>query len=293
MPSIDRKMVSIKCLQRSLLCALVIGVGTAKHAFAQSSTDSVQPTSSSKSTADAETSGEKPNVDEKHPLFLPLVVAYKAKDALKNVGDYECDFTKRELIGKKLVKTSMRLKLREDPFSVYLKFIDNNPGREVLYVKGQNNGNLLVREAGIKSIVGMLSLPPTGPDAMAESRYPVTQIGLKQMLETIISQWEAEGKFGGVTTQKRPDSKTLTGEVCTVYEAIHAKQFKEFKFHTTRLWIDDATGMAIGVQQLGFPGKKDSEPPIVEEYFYGKIESNLKMTNKDFDKNNPKYSFLK
>jgi hypothetical protein len=57
------------------------------------------------------------------------------------------------------------------------------------------------------------------------------------------------------------------------------------------LWIEDKTGLAIGVQQLGFPGKNDREPPIVEEYFYSDLKVNRKLTDADFDKNNKNYSF--
>lgn len=235
---------------------------------------------------------EKPSVDESHPLYAPLRVALQSREALKEVQDYECTFIKRELIGKKLQKTTMKMKFREEPFSVYLKFVDANAGREVLYVKGQNNNNLLVREPGFKAVLGVIPLSPTGPDAMAENRYPITTIGLKQMLNRVISQWESEARFGGTTVQKRPDSKLpISGEVCTVYETSHAKPAKEFNFHTTRLWIDDVTGLAIGCQQFGFPGKNDKDLPLVEEYFYSGLKTNVKLSNADFDKNNKNYSF--
>ena len=234
---------------------------------------------------------DKPPIDETHPLYKLLEVAYKSRKALEDVNDYKCVFTKREVVRGKMMKTTMNLKYREAPFSVYLKFVDLNAGREVIYVKGQNGDNLLVHEAGVKSFLGTFKIPPTGPDAMAENRYPVTQIGLKTMLATVIKQWETEGKFSGIKTQLRPSSKLPSGEVCTVYEALHTQQFKEFKFHTTRLFVSDETGIAIGVQQLGFPGKNDKEPPVVEEYFYSQLQANLKLTDADFDPKNPTYAF--
>ncbi|WP_010583621.1 DUF1571 domain-containing protein [Schlesneria paludicola] len=248
--------------------------------------EEVLPTAATKSD---ET--EKPPIDETHPLYKLLEVAYKSRNALDDVKDYKCVFSKREVVRGKMIKTSMNLKFREDPFSVYLKFIDLNAGREVIYVKGQNENNMLVHEAGVKSFLGTFKIVPTGPDAMAENKYPVTQIGLKNMLATVIKQWEAEGKFSGIKTQLRPTSKLPSGEVCTVYEAIHTQQFKEFKFHTTRLFVSDETGIAIGVQQLGFPGKNDKEPPVVEEYFYSQLQANLKLTDADFNPKNPGYAF--
>lgn len=244
-----------------------------------------------KTVAVKSTDEKKPAIDERHPLYKLLEVADKSRRQIENVDDYECIFTKRELVGRKEYKTTMKMKFRQKPFSVYLKYLDLNAGREVIYVEGQNSDNLLVHEAGIKSVLGTFELPPKGKDAMAENRHPVTQIGLKSLLNTVIKQWEDEGKYGGITTQMRPDSKLPSGEICTVYEAIHSQPFKEFKFHTTRLWIDDNTGLAIGVQQLGFPTKGDTEPPVIEEYFYSKLKTNLKLTDSDFDKNNPNYAF--
>ena len=273
--------VFVKQLVAGVLCLTL----STSVSLAQTRAEPVK-TISPKSTPEIQ-----PVADEAHPLYVPLQMAYRATEPLSDVHDYECVFTKRELIGKKLIKTSMKLKFRDEPFSVYLKFIDTNAGREVLYVKGQNNNNLLVREAGIKALVGVVTLSPTGPDAMAENRHPVSSIGMKEMLNMVIKQWEAEAKFGGTTTQKRPDSKLPTGEICTVYESVHEKPYKDFKFHTTRLWIDDKSGLAIGVQQLGFPGKNDKEPPMVEDYFYTDLKLNRKLTDADFDRSNKSYSF--
>ena len=277
----DLCFVSMTQLVTGLFC-LTLG---ASVSLAQTRVEPV------KTTAPKAAPEIQPAADESHPLYVPLQMAHKALEPLSDIQDYECVFTKRELIGKKLVKTSMKLKFRDEPFSVYLKFIDTNAGREVLYVKGQNNNNLLVREAGIKALVGVVTLSPTGPDAMAENRHPVSSIGMKEMLNTVIKQWEAEAKLAGTRTQKRPDSKLSTGEICTVYESVHEKPNKDFKFHTTRLWIDDKSGLAIGVQQLGFPGKNDKEPPLIEEYFYSDLKLNRKLTDSDFDKSNKSYSF--
>lgn len=234
---------------------------------------------------------EKSSVDEKHPLFPLLQISYKSLALLETVDDYECVFVKQELIGKKLIKSKMALKFRESPQSVYLKFLDANAGREVIFVQGQNNNSLLVHEAGIKSVLGTMTLAPNSPDVMAENRYPITSIGLKNMLASVIKQWESEGKFGGITTKKYEKSKSPSGDFCTVYEAVHSQPFKEFKFHTTRLWVDDATGLAIGVQQYAFPGKNDKEPQLAEEYFYLKIKTNLKFSDNEFSKSNSNYTF--
>ena len=232
-----------------------------------------------------------PPIDAEHPLYLPLQEAYKAREALKGIKDFEAEFMKRELIGRKVLKTTMNLKLRHEPFSVYLKFQDLNAGREVIYVEGRNKNNLWVHEAGIKSIVGTLSLPPTGPDAMADNRHPVTMIGLQTMLDKVIKQWEDEAKFGEVKTQKYPTAKLPSGEECVAYEALHPTPRTQFKFHITRLWIDKKSGLAVRIEQHAFPQAGDKSPPLIEEYTYSKIKTNVSLTDRDFDTKNPSYAF--
>ena len=268
-----------------VICSLFLNPSFGEAQTQQAESNLTQ-TAASKSESDT-----KPSIDEAHPLYKLLEVAYKSRDELAAIEDYKCIFSKQELLrNNKLLKTTMNLKFREKPFSVYLNFIDVNAGREVIYVKGKNDNNLLVHEAGVKAFLGTFQINPTSNDAMSENRYPVTSIGLKNMLDTVIKQWETEGKYDGITTQKRPNSKLPTGEACTVYEAIH-RQYKEFKFHTTRLFIDDSTGLAIGVQQFGFPAKNDKAPPLIEEYFYVQIKANQKLTDVDFDPKNQSYSF--
>ncbi len=237
-----------------------------------------------------------PPVDEKHPLYLPLLEAYKAREVLKGVKDYEALFTKRELIGRRLQATTMHLKLRQEPFSVYLKFQGANAGREVIFVEGrnkdkQNRDNLFVHEVGIRAIVGTLSLLPDGPQAMDGNRYPVTMIGMKSLLDKIIKQWEAEGKLGEIKAQKYPEAKLPSGEDCVAYESMHPAPRNQFPFHITRLWIDKKTGMPIRVEQLGFPQQGDKTPPVIEEYTYSKIRTNVPLADVDFSIKNPSYAF--
>ena len=233
----------------------------------------------------------KPPIDEAHPLYLPLQEAYKAREALKAVKDYEAVFVKRELIGRRLQKTTMNLKLRVEPFGFYMKFLDANAGREVIYNEGRLNNQMQIHEAGIKSLAGTVLRAPNAPDVMAENRYAANMVGLKGMLDKIIKQWEEEGKFGEIKTQKYPGSKLPTGEECIAYESLHPTQRNQFKFHITRLWIESKTGLAIRVEQLGFPQQGAKEPPVIEEYTYGSLKTNVKLTDYDFDVKNKTYKY--
>ncbi len=63
-----------------------------------------------------------------HPLLPIIQLARTSRDAVLAAKDYEAIFTKQELVGRNLFYGRMVIKLRQEPFSVYLRFIDQNKG---------------------------------------------------------------------------------------------------------------------------------------------------------------------
>lgn len=237
-------------------------------------------------------SGAGPTIDPQHPLAPALDHAYKAREALDSVKDYTAIFSKQEMIGQQLKKTSMNLKFREEPFSVYMQFGKPYEGREVIYVAGANKNMLLAHDTGVRAVLGgTVSLSPDSQQAMEDNRYPVTMIGLRKMLDRIIEQWEAEGKFGETNVKYFPNAKLGTDVACKVIESSHPQPRKQFKFQMTRLYIDKQSGLAIRVEQYGFPQKGEKSSPLVEEYTYMSVKTNVGLTNLDFDAKNSNYAF--
>ncbi len=231
-------------------------------------------------------------IDPQHPLAPALEQAYKARAALAGVKDYTAVFSKQELIGNQLKRTSMTLKFREEPFSVYMLFGKPYEGREVIYVAGANNNMLLAHDTGVRAVLGgTVPLAPDSDQAMEDNRYPVTMIGLRNMLDRIISQWEAEGKYGETSVRYFPNA-TLGKEVsCRVIESSHPQPRKQFRFQMTRLYIDKQSGIAIRAEQYGFPRNGEKTPPLVEEYTYMSVKTNVGLTSVDFDPKNASYAF--
>ncbi len=225
-----------------------------------------------------------------HPLEPALQIAREAREKVRQIGDYQAELVKKEVIGRRAVTHKMRIKIRHEPFSVYLHFLEPNAGREVLYIEGQNEGQLLAHDTGLKGLVGTVKLSPTSAMAMEDSRYPITRIGLEKLLDAVIEQWEQEMKFGETDVKFYKDAKI--GDVeCRVVESTHPQPRKQFTFKTTRLWIDKRTGLPIRVEQFGFPKTAKAKPPLVEQYTYLNIRTNAGLTDADFDKDNPRYKF--
>ncbi|WP_145201902.1 DUF1571 domain-containing protein [Thalassoglobus polymorphus] len=228
---------------------------------------------------------------KEHPLAPALKMANESLAVLNRVQDYECQFTRREFVNNKLVTQQTLFRMRHQPFSVYLKFIDPAPGREVLYVAGQNQGKLLAHEAsGLSSLVGTVSLAVNSPKVMAETRYPITQAGMKNLIQLVIAQWELESKYGEVDVKFYPNAK-IGGADCEVVEVSHPRPRKQFPYHLTRVFFEKTTRLPVRVENYGFPAAPGQKAPLLEEYTYTSIKVNNGFKDIDFDRNNPKYSF--
>lgn len=225
-----------------------------------------------------------------HPLAPALRHAQTCVANTAKLSGYECRFIKKEVVGRQTISQTIRMKVRHDPFSVYMNFEEPHAGREVIFVEGRNNNNLLVHEAGFASLIGTLELAPTSSQAMAENRYPITKAGIQKMMEAVIEQWEIETKYGESEVKYFEDAKI--GDVtCRVIESTHPQPRKQFKFHITRVWIDDALGLPVRVQQFGFPAKSGAKPPVIEDYTYSDIKAEVRLTDRDFDTKNPSYNY--
>lgn len=224
-----------------------------------------------------------------HKLMPAIKIANSCRSSLAKVRDYEATFSKRELVGNSMVAHTMDIRLREEPFSVYMRFRQPHEGREVIYFSGRNGGKILAHESGVKSIVGTVALLPTSSRAMDESRYPITMVGISKMLDQIVSQWESELKYDEVDVKYYPNAKI--GDVeCKVIQTSHPERRSHFKFHMTRLYLDRSNNMPIRVEQYAFPNG-NSKPALVEEYTYTNIKPNVGLTDADFDTKNSKYNY--
>ena len=228
---------------------------------------------------------------KEHPLTPAIKIAKQSLAAVSQIQDYQCEFSRRELVKNKLVSQRTSLRLKHSPFSVYMKFIEPAPGREVLYVAGKNQGKLLAHEAsGLSTLLGTVSLSVNSPTVMAETRHPITEAGMKRLIELVISQWELESKFGEIDVKFYPNAKMGTS-TCEVLEASHPRPRKQFKYQLTRVFIDKQTRLPVRVENYGFPPAPGQKPVLIEEYTYTNIKVNNGFRDSDFDQRNPKYSF--
>ena len=226
-----------------------------------------------------------------HPLTPAIALAKTALAKADALADYEGTLTKRELIGNTLTTQMMQIRVREQPFAVYLKYAAPNEGREVLFDASQDPAKLLAHEgAGPKSLLGTLALPLNDPQVTAESRHPVSDLGLRRMVQLVIAQWELESKYGEVDVKYYPNAKMGRIE-CETLEVTHPRPRRQFRYHQSRLFIEKTTGLPLRVQNYGFPQQAGVEPPLVEDYAYTGLKTDIGLKPLDFSRTNPAYRF--
>ena len=227
---------------------------------------------------------------KQHPLKPALRVVEKCLKRIEEIRGYEVIFTKKELVGDRMVSQKMRMKFRREPFSVYFCFLGDLAGREVIYVQNSNDGQIVAHETGIASLAGTLRLDPTDSLAMSENRHPITEAGIENFLLALRKQWTEESKYGETDVKYYREAK-LGKMTCSVIEVSHPRPRRQFAFHRTRLWIDGKTGIAVRLQQFGFPVRSKEKPPLVEDYKYTDLRTDVRLSDRDFDENNPKYNY--
>jgi len=236
-----------------------------------------------------------------HPLDPALEFAQQKLTHLRTtIHDYQAVMIKQERVdGVLLPAEYMSLKVRNDreingtkqPFSVYMKFLrpTNAKGREVIYVDGRNDGNLVAHETGFLNIM-RVNLAPTGSLAMKGNRYPITDAGIENLVQKLIERGQRDRKCGDCDVDFFANAKVLD-RTCTMIQVKHDVNKAPYDFHIGRIYIDDEYQVPIRYEAYTWPKPGETELPLLESYTYAKLQINVGLTESDFDPNNSEYDF--
>jgi len=241
-----------------------------------------------------------------HPLEPLLEYAEKRLCHIdENVHDYSCTLHKRERLRGQVSKNCYaQVKVRHHqvdrdgnllvPFSVYMRFEtpEEIAGREVLYVEGRNHGRLIARKGGSRLPYITLGLYPDSTVAMRESRYPITELGIKNLIERLVEVGREELQYGEIAVEYLRGAK-VNERVCTVVQVTHPTRRDYFRYHLARVFIDDELGLPIRYASYDWPRVEGGRPRLIEEFTYLDLSLNPGLTDHDFDHRNDEYQFRK
>ena len=246
----------------------------------------------------------KPDPIPGHPLDPALQLAQEGLQRIRReIRDYTCVLVKRERIRDQLsdhqyIFTKIRQRHVEQgqvvvPFSVYMYFLKpaEIKGREVIYVEGRNNGKICAHEGGRRgSLLPTVWLNPDSPLALQDSRYPITDVGIENLVLKLIERGQRERQFSDVEVNFKKNAR-VNDRVCTVLEIRHPQRRPEYEFYLAQIFIDDQLGVPIRYAAYGWPEGAQGESPVLEEYTYMQLKLNVGLTDDDFDVNNKNYNF--
>jgi hypothetical protein len=222
-----------------------------------------------------------------HPLAPTVRVLTDTLNHIdNNVRDYTCTLVKQEDVGGVLGdQQHIMMKVRNQPFSVYMVFLKPFQGREVLFVDGVNNNEMTVLEAGWKRNLGKMNLDPNGMVAMRGQRHPITDVGLRNLTARLVAAKTAELQFGEVNVITNPNSK-IGSRSATMIQIVHPTQKKEFATHIQRIFLDNELRVPIHYDAYLWPAPGQS-PPLDASYTYANLQLNVGLAAGDFDAANP------
>lgn len=239
-----------------------------------------------------------------HPLDRALDLARSGlADCRANVNDYTAIMVKRERIDDVLgAHEFMFAKIRNrkvvdgkvvQPLSVYLRFLKPSTvkGREVIYVEGQNDGKLIAHEGGFKGkFLPTVTIPPDGMLAMRGQRYPMTEIGVENLIVKLIERGERAREFPDVQCEFRKNAR-IKERTCTVLQVTQPTKTPGSEFYQAQVFIDEAFNVPIRYIAYDWPVNEGDKLEVIEEYNYLNLKINVGLTDADFDPNNPDYNF--
>ena len=242
------------------------------------------------------------NAAEQHPLWPALELAVDSyKHIRKNVRDYSCGIVRQERVDGRLQAAEyMTAKVRHQrsingkvavPFGVYLKVHapTSVKGREVLYVDGQNDGDMIVRNGGKRFAFVTATIKPSSDRAMRGNRYPLTEFGFENLVKRLIEVVKEDIRFNVNTKVEFFENASLNGRSCTGIRVTHPDFDARLRFHTATVFMDNELNVPVHYEAHGWSKEEGQEPPLLEKYTYRDIKLNVGYTESDFDRANPDY----
>ncbi|MGL4464051.1 MAG: DUF1571 domain-containing protein [Planctomycetia bacterium] len=279
---------------RSLAAAAIVLFIAANDAFAQRRRDQGAPAGvvRASSSAASAAQGREP-APGAHSLDPALEWMKQCAHRCATVQDYTATFVRQERIGRKMAPVEyMKMKVREQPFSVYFQWIEPNAGREAIFVAGRDGDKIVTHATGLaKAFGGTVLLDPEGPMARSGSRHSITEAGVGNLVRRLVTRWTFERQYND--TETKLARAKLNGRDCCLITTVHpGADDGRFMFHTLKVYIDIEEMLPIRMEGYAYPPTVGREPgPLVECYTYLDLRTNAQLDEIDFSPENPDYNF--
>jgi hypothetical protein len=220
------------------------------------------------------------------PMEEPIRLINEAKKAIESVKDYTCVLVKKEKMDDKPpVENVMSMKVRAEPFSVNLRWLEPKSlaGQEAVYVSGKNDGKMRVKSPGLLGTLGFLSLDADDARAKATSRHAITESGLANMINRCVTAWEKESKLN--VTKVRLGDYEFNKRKCTRVETTQLQNpDNQFLYQRTIVYFDKENHLPIRVECYEWPAKEGEAGELAEVFSYVNLRLNVGLSDDVFNR---------
>ena len=221
---------------------------------------------------------------------LLLALLTRSTHRLARHEGYSATFHKQERInGELLPEQTLEMKIRNQPFAVYFKFLAPKAGKEVVYAEG-HHGNKVIAHNGdwTRRLVPRLAIEPDSALALADNRHPITEAGLVNLCKKLVGFREMDLKDReAVTILDRTDDGRWLRSTHS-----HPVQHAERPFARVEVLYNPDTLYPVRISNYDWPKPgQTGELQLAERYAYDDIRFDPTPTAMDFDPANPAYAF--
>lgn len=239
-------------------------------------------------------------IEGREALARNIDLLRQAVAKLSRIPDYTATmFTHERVGGQMSTPHIVELKLRHEPFSLYMKWLaGDDKGRELLYVDGQNDGEMLVKLGGLKGrLLPAIKVDPHGALARAKSRHAITEAGLLHLVRTLLEHRERDQREGVQIDCRCTAGHEFDGRPCCCFVLDFARPEESETYRKSVQLFDDELCVPVCIWNYGWPARENiprekvDEATLLEHYSYSDLRFKQQLADRDFDRENAKYSF--
>ena len=106
---------------------------------------------------------------------------------------------------------------------------------------------------------GTVSIEPSSAIAMHNQHYPLTELGLLNMVKRLVEVAEQDKKYGECDVKFFKGAK-INNRTCTCIQVLHPVPRRNFIFHEAKIFVDDELNLPIRYESYDWP-KTPGGPP--------------------------------
>jgi Protein of unknown function (DUF1571) len=218
-------------------------------------------------------------------LDQPIAWLQEARRNYTVVKDYTCTLVTQENVnGKLLERNVMQMKMKTEPFSVYMRWLapKKNETQEVAFMHGKNNNKMRVKSPILPGNFFM-SIDVNDKRVMQHSRHNITEAGIGNMIEGCLGQWERDRKLAKTTVKT---ANFLCNEKeCHRIELTRLEKNPAFYCHRTVIYLEKDSKLPVRLDNFDWPRQGGAEGgDLLESFSYVKLQFNVGLKNAEFEK---------